>query len=71
MPEVSEKWRKFLEDHELPLRAIPVAIFAHELIGFGWLAGTWFGCYKLQPSKFTASLVSADKFTKYMDDARR
>ncbi len=64
-------WKKFLADHELPMHAIPVAIAAHEIIGMGWLCGTWFGCYMLQPSKNVASLVSADKVKQYMDHAKR
>jgi hypothetical protein len=64
-------WTKFLEEHELSVQAIPVAIAAHEFIGLGWLGGTWFGCYSLQPSKNVASLVSAEKVKQYMDHAKR
>ena len=66
-----EKWKRFLEEHELPLRAIPVAIVSHEIIGIGWLGGTWLGCYLLQPSRFIAGMVSPQTIGRTIDEARR
>ena len=68
---LNHSWQKFLEEHELSMQAIPVAIASHEIIGMGWLGGTWFGCYMLQPSKNVASLLSAEKVMQYMDHAKR
>jgi hypothetical protein len=68
---MKDDWTKFIEEHELSLQAIPVAIAAHEIIGMGWLGGTWIGCYTLQPSKNVASLLNADQVKQYMDHAKR
>jgi hypothetical protein len=71
MGDLNEKWKTFLQEHELPLRAIPVAIFSHELIGIGWLGGTWFGCYILQPSRNMAMLVNPERVKTTIEAAKR
>ena len=67
----SETLRKFFEEHEISVQAIPVAIVAHETVGMAWLGGTWLGCYKLQPSRLVASLANTSKVLEYMDQSKR
>ena len=71
MAELSEKLKKFLQEHDLSLRAIPVAIISQELVGISWLGGTWFGCYILQPSRNMAMLVNPERVQATIDAAKR
>ncbi len=66
-----EHFKKFFEEHKLSAQALTIALIAHESLGFLWLGGTWYSCYKLQPTKLVATLASADKISNFTDRAKR
>ena len=68
---MKEHLSQYLEEHQLSAQAIPVVLVAHEIAGFGWLTGLWYGCYRIQPAKLVASLANARKVEEYMEIAQR
>lgn len=68
---MSHRLRLFLESHELSLKGVAVALFAHEFLGLGWLGISWLGCYYVQPSNLAVSLLNYKNVEVYMDKAKR
>ena len=67
---MAERLKAFLENHELSMKGIALALVVHEFLGVGLLSATWAGCYYLQPSKLAALLVNNEKVVLYMEKAK-
>jgi len=60
--------RGYMERHGVQASDVPKAIALHEAMGLSWLAGSWWACYRLEPSSALAGGL-ADRFPSLADRA--
>ncbi|KAJ1492352.1 hypothetical protein T484DRAFT_1771689 [Baffinella frigidus] len=66
-----QQWKNFFAERGVGPEDIPKALVVHEAVGMSWFAGSWAVCYAVQPARFLASKVSAERAHQAFQAAER